>query len=131
MVHVQNCLFMFQVETNKKLTETASQIRKAVQSDICHKWIHIACNNLNMYIYKKLQKDKSPWYCICYLQKELPYYSIGNVLNSLMHGKIILSPNPIFNSTLVSQNSRVMRKSLKRLTRNIIPHQNSTIHLMN
>ena len=53
---------------------------KAVQCDICDKWVHIACNNLDMYTYKKLQKDKSPWYCTCCLQKELPYCSIGNVL---------------------------------------------------
>ena len=51
---------------------------KAVQSDICNnRWLHIGCNNLKTYTYKKLQKDKSPRYCTCCLQKELPYCSIG------------------------------------------------------
>ena len=77
-----------------KCNRTVAKNHKAVQCDICDKWIQIACNNLNTYIYKKLQKDKSPWYCICCLQKE-----IGIVLNSFMHGNRILSPNPKFIKT--------------------------------
>ena len=36
---------------------------RAVQCDLCDSWVHIACNNLNVYTHRKLQKDKSPWYC--------------------------------------------------------------------
>ena len=56
-----------------------------------------------MYTYKKLQKDKSPWYCICCLQKELPHCSIGNVLNSFMHGNRILSPDLKFIPCVIKQ----------------------------
>ena len=56
------------------------------------------CNNLNTYIYK------DPLYCVCFLQKELPYCSFrNNVLNSFMHGNIILSANPKFISSFMKQ----------------------------
>ena len=61
-----------------KCSRAVAENHKSVQCNICDKWVHIACNNLNIYKYKKLQKDKSPWYCICCLQKKLPYCSIGN-----------------------------------------------------
>ena len=35
---------------------------KAVQCDLCDSWVHIACNNLTVYTYQKLKKDKSPWF---------------------------------------------------------------------
>ena len=41
-----------------KCNRTVAKNHKAVQCDICHKYI-------NTYTYKKLQKDQSPWYCIC------------------------------------------------------------------
>ena len=54
--------------------------------------------------YKKLEKDKSPWYCICCLQKELKYCSIdSDVLNSFMHGNGIASPKPKFISSAIKQ----------------------------
>ena len=46
---------------------------RAVQFDLRDSWVHIACNNLNVYTYRKLQKDNSPWYCI--VREELPYGS--------------------------------------------------------
>ena len=36
----------------------------ALCCDNCDKWVHIKCNFLNKYTYKKLQKDKSPWFYI-------------------------------------------------------------------
>ena len=51
---------------------------RVVQCRLCDSWDHIACNNLNLYTYRKLKKDKSLWYCMCYFQKELPYGSIND-----------------------------------------------------
>ena len=85
-----------------KCNRAVAKNNRAVQCNICDKWVHIACNNLNTYTYKNLQKDKSPWQCICCLQKELPYCLIGNdVLNSFMHGNRILSSNPKFTSSVI------------------------------
>ena len=87
-----------------KMQEGFCKNHKAVQCDICDKWVHIICSNLNTYTYKKLQKDKSPWYCISCPQKEIPYCSISNdVLNSFMHGNRILSPNPKFITRVIKQ----------------------------
>ena len=33
---------------------------RTVQCDLCDSWVHIACNNLNVYTYQTLQKGKSP-----------------------------------------------------------------------
>ena len=88
-----------------KMQQGCCENQKAVQYDICDKWVHIACNNLNTYTYKKFQKHKSPWYCICCLQKVLSYCSIdNNFLNSLMHGNRIIFPNPKFISSAIKQN---------------------------
>ena len=83
---------------------------KAVQYDICDKWVHIACNNLNTYTYKKLLKDKSPWYCICCLQEELPQcYSIdSDVLNNSMYRNRIVSPNQKFISGVIKQSKYIL-----------------------
>ena len=87
-----------------KCNRTVAKNHKTVQCDICDKWIHIACNKLNTYTYKKFLKDKSPWYCICGLQNEIPYCSISNdILNSFMHGNRILSPNPKSISSVIKQ----------------------------
>ena len=68
---------------------------RAVQCDLCDSWVHIACNNLNVYTYRKLQKDKSPWYCICCFRKELPYGSTNDTqLKKLLHGEVVVSLNP-------------------------------------
>ena len=72
------------------------------------------CNNLNTYMFKKLQKDKSLWYCIYCLQKELPYCSIdSDILNSFMHGNRIVSPNPKFISSVIRQ-SELITKHVKQ-----------------
>ena len=99
-----------------KCNRAAAKNHKAVQCDICDKWVHIACNNLNTYMYKKLQKYNSPWYCICCLQKELPYCSIdSDVLNSFMHGNRIVSPNPKFISSVIKQSEYFDEEILEKV----------------
>ena len=99
-----------------KCNRAVAKDLKAVQCDICDKWVHIACNNLNTYKYKKLQKDKSPWYCICCLQKELPYCSIdSDVLSNFMHGNRIVSPNPKFISSVIKQSEYFDEEILEKV----------------
>ena len=67
-------------------------------------------------MYKKLQKDKSPWYCICCLQKELLYCSIdSDVLNNFMHGNRIVSPNPKFISSVIKQSGYFDEEILEKV----------------
>ena len=99
-----------------KCNRAVAKNHKAVQCDICDKWVHIACNNLNTYTNKKLQKDKSPWYCICCLQKELPYCSIdSDILNSFIHGNRIVSPNPKFISSVIKQSEYFDEQILEKV----------------
>ena len=77
---------------------------KAVQSGHCDRWVYIACNYVNVYTYRKLQKDKSP-YCLCCLKNEMHFRSLINEhLQELMHEKIILSPNKKIITNAIRQN---------------------------
>ena len=87
----------------------------AVQCDLCDSWVHIACNNLNLYTYQKMQKDKSPWYCMCCFWKELPYGSISDTkCRNLLHGEAIFPPNPKIISSIIKESEYSNEKILKK-----------------
>ena len=86
-----------------------------MQYDQCDSWVHIAWNNLNLYTYRNLQKDKSPWYCMCCFRKELPYGSINDTkLRDLLHGEAIVSPNPKIISSIIKQSEYFDEEILKK-----------------
>ena len=62
---------------------------KAICCDLCHKWVHIACNNLNKKTYQNLQSSEISWFCMPYLKKELSFNSISRSLE--MH-QLLLCP---------------------------------------
>ena len=94
---------------------TAAKNHRAVQCDLCDSRVHIPCNNLNLYIYRILQKDKSPWYCMCCFSKELPYGSINDTkLRNLLHGEAIVSPNPKIISIIIKQSEYFDKEILKK-----------------
>ena len=77
---------------------------RAVQCNLCDSWVHIACNNLNVFTYQKLQKDKSTWYCICCFRKELPYGSTNDTqLKKLLHREVVVSANSKIISSIIKQ----------------------------
>ena len=94
---------------------TVAKNHRAVQCDLCDSWVHIACNNLNLYTYRKLQKDKSPWCCMCCFRKELPYGSINDTkFRNLLHGEAIVSPNPKIISSIIKQSEYFDEEMLKK-----------------
>ena len=94
---------------------TVAKNHRSVQCDVCASWVHIAFNNLNLYTYRKLQKDKSPWYCMCCFRKELPYGSITDTkLRDLLHGEAIVSPNPKIISSIIKQSEYFDEEILKK-----------------
>ena len=94
---------------------TVAKHHRAVQCDLCDSWVHIACNNLNLYTYRKLQKDKSPWYCICCFRKELPHGSIIDTkLRNLPHGEATVSPNPKIVLSIIKQSEYFDEEILKK-----------------
>ena len=48
---------------------------KAVCCDLCNKWNHIKCNNLNDLGYENLKLGNEFWYCKACIQKILPVCS--------------------------------------------------------
>ena len=67
---------------------------KAVCCDKCDKWVHIGCNRINTYTYRKLQKSNSPWFCYQCFKKEIPFAEVSdNVLKNIFEGKELVSPN--------------------------------------
>ena len=75
---------------------------RAVQCNLRDSWVHIACNNLNVYTYGKLQKDKSRWYCICCFRKGLPHGSTDDTqMKKLLHGEVVVSSNPKIISSII------------------------------
>ena len=43
--------------------KTVAKNHNAICCDKCNQWVHITCNKIMKYYYKKLQKDKSPLCC--------------------------------------------------------------------
>ena len=86
---------------------------RAVQCDLCDSWV--ASNNLNVCTYQKLQKDKSLWYCICCFRKELPYGSTNDTqLKKLLHGEVVVSPNPKIISSIIKQSEYLDEELLSK-----------------
>ena len=45
---------------------------KAICCDLCNKWIHIKCNNLNDLDYEYLKSNDETWYCKTCIHEILP-----------------------------------------------------------
>ena len=44
-------------------TQDIAKNYNAVCCDICNLWVHIKCNNITKFCYRKLQNSHNPWYC--------------------------------------------------------------------
>ena len=94
---------------------------KAICCDICNKWIHIACNNLDKKTYQKLQESNINWFCITCIKKEIPFASQSdNELKNIYNGKHIvpfkkedmMSFTDKINSRINDNPEEISRKSL-------------------
>ena len=50
---------------------------KSVQCDLCDRWIHIKCAEINHQKYEKLEKDTLAWYCADCMT-EIPFSPLSN-----------------------------------------------------
>ena len=75
----------------------------------------IACNHLNVYTYRKLQKDKLSWYCpFCY-KKEMQFCSLRNEhLQERIREKVIISPNNKVIANAAIKNELMSNSSAKQ-----------------
>ena len=62
-----------------------------------------------------MQKDKSPWYCMCCFRKELPYGPINDTkFRKLLHGEATVSPNLKIISSIIKENGYFDEEILKK-----------------
>ena len=59
-------------------------------------WVHIVCNNLSKYYYRKFHKDNTTWLCVDCVKKEMPFSNLSdNRLKIFMSGKIFIATNVV------------------------------------
>ena len=64
---------------------------KATCCDLCNKWIHIGCSNLNKSAYIQIQHSDANWFCMPCLKNEVPSNTItDHELEKVYNGKHIL-----------------------------------------
>ena len=65
----------------------------AVCCDICNLWVHIKCNNITKFCYRKLQNSQDPWYCKKCIKQILPFSELTEShLNRVAKRNLIPSP---------------------------------------
>ena len=66
---------------------------KAICCDLCSKWIHIKCNNLNDLDYEYLKSNDKTWYCKFCIQEILPFCNNKINPNKINLGNAGIDPN--------------------------------------
>ena len=91
----KHCIFLLYLFSFIFICEKAvAKKHKAVCCDVCNKWVHIGYNNINTYIYRKLQKGDAPWYRKECLKKSMSFSNVtSNTLTRLFERKEIISLN--------------------------------------
>ena len=62
--------------------------RNAVCCDGCNLWVHIRCNNLTKFCYRKMQTSQEPWYCKNCIKQILPFSKLSDSQLSRVTKKI-------------------------------------------
>ena len=66
---------------------------KAICCDLCSKWIHIKCNNLNDLDYEYLKSNDETGYCNTCIQEILPFCNKKINPNKINLGNVGIDPN--------------------------------------
>ena len=104
----------------------------AVCCDVCDEWVHIGCNKITKYCYRKLKKDNFKWYCKSCIKNNLPFSELTDIqLGKIFSNNLLVSPK-----ILIKQNQlRDIENAVESLSNtitpeefnemNLIPHQNN------
>ena len=66
---------------------------KAICCDLCSKWIHIKCNNLNDLFYEYLKRKDETWHRKSFIQEILPFCNKKINPNKINLGNAGIDPN--------------------------------------
>ena len=82
---------------------------KSVQCDLCDRWIHIKCAEINHQKYEKLKKDPLAWYCAgC--TTEIPFSTLSNKeFKDFLYSTTTLQP-----SQILQKSSKEIKKMMSR-----------------
>ena len=76
--------------------ESVAKNHNAVYCDSCNLWVHIKCNNLTKFCYRRLQTSQEPWHCKNCMKKILPFPELSeSPLSRITKGNLISSPKKI------------------------------------
>ena len=84
MTNTDTCLFC------EKIIKTCD---KAICCDLCSKWIHIKCYNLNDLDYEYLKSNDETWYCKTCIHEILPFCNKKINPNKINLGNVGIDPN--------------------------------------
>ena len=94
--------------------------------------VHIKCNNITKFCYRKLQQSHEPWYCQKCIKQVLPFSELTySQLNRITKGNFLSSPKKIIqenNSTFLDDESETLVKN-NCLIPDEFYKELSTIHL--
>ena len=77
--------------------KTVADDHNTICCDIYNKWVHVSCNNISRYCFRKFQKSSTPWYCENCLKQVLPFNKRTDYqLKVLVLGKVLTSPKLLF-----------------------------------
>ena len=108
--------------------KAVANTHKAIYCDICNKWIHISCNNLDRKTYIKLQRSNTIWYCISCMKEELPFNATTNQeFAKIYNGKHIIP----FTQQKIQNFKENAIELLKEQSNNIINCSNYDINEIN
>ena len=84
-------------------TKNVTNNHYAVYCDICKVWVHIKCNNITNYCYRKLEKSEDPWYCKKCIKDIVPFSELSqNQLDKILIGKFLTSPKQILKENMLT-----------------------------
>ena len=96
--HTQFSIYLSRTFIGKRQTEhflevqNARKNHNAISCDTFNQWVHITYNKITKYWYKKLQKDKSSWYCRLCIAKVIPFSNTTDMqLNRLIKERYLIS----------------------------------------
>ena len=68
----------------------------AICCDSYNLWVHIKCNNLTKFCYRKMQTSQEPWYCKNCIKQILPFSELSDSqLSRVTKENLISSPKKI------------------------------------
>ena len=86
----------FPCDISENFTKDIGKHHYSVCCDICILWVHIKCNNITKFCYRKHQNWREPWYCKKCIKRILPFSELTDSrLNMVTKGNLTYSTEKV------------------------------------